>query len=176
LSQQRRRVSHRADLPLGQTFLWTTILEATTKKILESSIELRELLSSDHLRRAYCTGPDNVLHEQLTQATSPKVSVTNILPDAGDGRGVRVPSPETTPTRIDPLTGNSVVGVLVPHHRVGKVVSLAVVGQLPDDGWFGSSGHVDWSKKKISRTYQQMSSDSSLWVDGAYVDRKSEAI
>jgi hypothetical protein len=105
-------------------------------------------VSPDHLRRAYRAGPDNVLHEQLTQATSPKVSVTNILPDAGDGWGVWVLSPETTPTRIDPLVGNGVVGVLVPHHRVGKVVGLAVVGQLPDDGWFGSCGHVDWSRRR----------------------------
>jgi hypothetical protein len=48
-------------------FFWPTILKATAKEILESSIKLRELLSPDHLRRAYRASPDDVLHEQLTQ-------------------------------------------------------------------------------------------------------------
>jgi hypothetical protein len=63
---------------------------------LKHSVELRELLSLDQLRCAYHASPDDVFHEELIQAISTIVSITDILPDAGNGRGVRVPSPEAT--------------------------------------------------------------------------------
>jgi hypothetical protein len=60
---------------------------------------------------------------------------------------------EVTLARINLLTADGVVGILVEKHWVGKVVGEPVVGQFSNKNSICSCGYICWSRmKRLSLT------------------------